>query len=74
MAEPTGEHVSRGGKEGGLTNKYHYNAASGSTVAGWSKVDNVAGEVSHDTLEGGDHFSAAQSKGNAGHPQPGSQT
>ena len=71
MAEPTGEHVTRGGKEGGLTGKYHYNAANSGPVSGWSKVDN--GAVG-DSLEGGDNFSAAQHKGNAGHPQPGAQT
>lgn len=73
MAEPTGENVVRGGKEGGL-NKYNYNAGTGASLAGWSKVDQNAGEVSHETLEGGDHFSAAQHHGNAGHPQPGTQT
>lgn len=73
MAEPTGEHVTRGGKTGGLTNKYNYSASKGGAVAGWSKVDQNAGEVG-DSLEGGDHFSAAEHKGNAGHSQPGSQT
>lgn len=71
MAEPTGEHVVRGGKTGGL-NEYNYSATSGA-VAGWSKVDDNAGAVGM-TGEGGDHFSAAQSHGNAGNPQPGSQT
>lgn len=71
MAAPSGEHVVRGGKEGGL-NEYNYDAASGSAVAGWSKVDDNAGAVG-DTGEGGDHFSAAEHYGNAGHPQPGSQ-
>lgn len=73
MAEPTGEHVVRGGKEGGLNEYPNYNAASGSAVAGWSKVDQNAGEVGR-TGENGDHFAAAQHRGNAGHPQPGSQT
>lgn len=73
MAEPTGENVVRGGKEGGLTGKYNYNAANAATVAGWSKVDGNAGAVG-DTLEGGDHFSKAEHTGNSGHPQPGSQT
>lgn len=72
MAAPSGEHVSRGGKTGGLTNKYNYSSSKDGPVAGWSKVGND-GEVSHETLEGGDHFSAAESKGNAGHPQPGDQ-
>lgn len=72
MAEPSGEHVVRGGREGGL-NEYHYSASSGGAVAGWAKVDGNAGEVGL-TGEGGDHFSAAQGRGNAGHPQPGSQT
>lgn len=73
MAEPTGEHVVRGGKEGGLNEYTSYNASAGSAVAGWSKVDGNAGEVG-DTGEGGDHFSAAMHSGNGGHPQPGSQT
>jgi hypothetical protein len=66
MAEPTGEHVVRGGKEGGL-NEYHYSASDSGPVAGWSKCDDVAGEH-------GDHFSSAEHMGNAGHPQPGDQT
>jgi hypothetical protein len=72
MAEPTGEHVVRGGKEGGL-NEYNYSASSAGDVAGWSKVDDNAGAVGA-TGEGGDHFSAAEHYGNAGHSQPGSQT
>lgn len=71
MAEPTGEHVVRGGKTGGLTNKYSYSATKDNDVAGWSKTDN--GKVG-DSLEGGDDFSAAMHTGNAGHPQPGAQT
>jgi len=71
MAEPTGEHVTRGGKTGGLTGKYNYSVSSG-TIAGWSKVDDNAGAVG-DTLEGGDHFSKAEHTGNAGNPQPGTQ-
>lgn len=74
MAAPSGENVVRGGKTGGLTDKYHYNAANGGAVAGWTKVDDTAGEVNHDNLSGGDHFSAAEHHGNDGHPQPGSQT
>lgn len=73
MAEPTGEHVVRGGKEGGLNEYTNYSASSGSGVAGWTKVDGNAGEVG-DSGESGDHFSAAMHMGNAGHPQPGSQT
>ena len=73
MAEPTGENVARGGKTGGLTNKYNYSAADGGVVAGWSKVDGNAGAVG-DTLEGGDHFAKAEHSGNAGHSQPGEQT
>jgi hypothetical protein len=72
MAEPTGENVVRGGKTGGL-NKYHYNAASGAGLAGWTKVDDNAGAVGMNG-EGGDHFAAAEHTGNAGHPQPGTQT
>lgn len=72
MADVSGEHVVRGGKEGGL-NRYHYSAAAGGPVAGWSKVDDNAGEVGMNG-EGGDHFSAAQGRGNYGHPQPGTQT
>jgi hypothetical protein len=71
MAEPTGEHVVRGGKTGGL-NRYHYSATSGGAMDGWSKVDDDAGEVGL-AAENGDHFSDAQGRGNAGHPQPGSQ-
>jgi len=71
MAEPTGEHVVRGGREGGLNEYPHY--STNGTVAGWSKCDDNAGEVGM-TGEGGDHFSAAMSRGNCGHPQPGSQT
>lgn len=73
MAEPSGEHVVRGGKEGGLNEYPNYNSASGSAVGGWSKVDGNAGAVGMNG-EGGDHFSAAEHSGNAGHPQPGSQT
>jgi hypothetical protein len=73
MAEPTGEHVVRGGKEGGLNEYPSYDAASGGPVGGWSKVDGNAGAVGM-TGEGGDHFAAAEHSGNAGHPQPGSQT
>jgi hypothetical protein len=72
MAAPSGENVVRGGKEGGL-NEYSYDAASGSPVAGWSKVDDNAGAVGM-TGENGDHFSAAEHSGNAGNAQPGSQT
>lgn len=72
MAEPTGEHVVRGGKEGGLNKYPNYNADSGSAMDGWSKVDGNAGEVG-DTGEGGDHFSAAMHRGNNGAAQPGSQ-
>lgn len=72
MAEPTGEHVVRGGRTGGL-NQYHYSATSTSTVEGWELCDDNAGEVGM-TGEGGDHFSAAMGRGNHGHPQPGSQT
>lgn len=72
MAAPSGEHVVRGGKEGGL-NQYNYSAVSDGSVAGWDSVDQNAGEVGM-TGEGGDHFSAAQSHGNAGNSQPGSQT
>lgn len=72
MAAPTGENVVRGGKEGGL-NKYSYSASSAGPLAGWAKVDGNAGAVG-DSLEGGDHFSAAEHSGNAGRPQPGSQT
>lgn len=72
MAEPTGEHVTRGGKTGGLTGKYNYSATSGD-VAGFSKTDDVAGAV--DSSGGsGDHFAKAEHQGNAGHPQPGTQT
>jgi hypothetical protein len=71
MAEPTGENVVRGGKTGGL-NQYNYSASSGGPVAGWSKVDDDAGEVGL-AAENGDHFSAAMSRGNHGHPQPGTQ-
>lgn len=71
MAEPTGEHVTRGGKTGGLTGKYNYSSSSQKDVSGWSKVD--SGAVGP-TLEGGDDFNAAQHHGNAGHPQPGDQT
>ena len=71
MAEPTGEHVVRGGKEGGL-NQYHYSAGSTSPFCGWDKLDDNAGQVGMNG-EGGDHFSAAMSRGNAGHPTPGSQ-
>lgn len=70
MAEPTGEHVVRGGKEGGL-NALHYDATSDSPVSDWSTVE--AGAVG-DSGTGGDNFSAAQHHGNAGHPQPGAQT
>jgi hypothetical protein len=70
MAEPTGEHVVRGGKEGGL-NCYHYSITAG-PIAGWSKVDDDAGQVGMNG-EGGDHFSAAMGRGNYGHPQPGTQ-
>lgn len=73
MAAPSGEHVVRGGKEGGLNEYTGYSASSGSAVAGWDKVDGNAGAVGM-TGEGGDHFSAAEHYGNAGHPQPGSQT
>jgi len=73
MAEPTGEHVTRGGKTGGLTNKYNYSASKGGAVAGWSKVDDNAGAVG-DSLTGGDHFSKAEGSGNAGAAQPGDQT
>lgn len=73
MAEPSGQNVVRGGKTGGL-NKYNYSASSGGALAGWSKVDDVAGAVSDTDLGGGDHFAKAEHQGNAGHPQPGSQT
>lgn len=66
MAAPAGGNVVRGGKTGGLTDKYHYNAADSGPIAGWSKVDDVAGE-------NGDHFSHAEGVGNHGHPQPGEQ-
>jgi hypothetical protein len=72
MAEPTGENVVRGGKEGGL-NQYHYSATSDGPVAGWSTVEANAGQVGMNG-EGGDHFSAAMGRGNAGNPTPGSQT
>lgn len=72
MAEPTGENVVRGGKEGGLS-QYHYNATSRGPFAGWDTVDANAGEVGM-TGEGGDHFSAAMGRGNHGAAQPGSQT
>jgi hypothetical protein len=72
MAEPTGEHVTRGGKTGGLTDKYSYEANKSNDVAGFSKVDDNAGEVGA-TGTGGDHFSAAMHRGNAGNPQPGTQ-
>jgi hypothetical protein len=72
MAAPSGENVVRGGKEGGLTGKYSYDASSSAPIAGWSKVDQDAGEVGK-TLENGDHFAQAEHKGNAGHPQPGDQ-
>ena len=70
MAEPTGENVVRGGKTGGL-NQYNYSITAGG-LEGWTKVDDNAGAVGM-TGEGGDHFSAAQHHGNAGHPQPGTQ-
>lgn len=73
MAAPTGENVVRGGKTGGLTNKYNYDSAKGGAVAGWSKVDDVAGQVD-DHGTNGDHFSKAEHTGNDGHSQPGSQT
>ncbi len=73
MAEPTGEHVTRGGKTGGLTNKYNYSASKGGAVAGFEKVDQNAGQVDDHGVNG-DHFSKAQSTGNDGNPQPGSQT
>lgn len=73
MAAPSGEHVVRGGKEGGLNEYPSYSASSGGAMAGWVKVDGDAGEVGM-TGEGGDHFSAAMSRGNAGASQPGSQT
>lgn len=72
MAEPTGEHVVRGGKTGGLTDKYHYSASKGNDLSGYSKVDDNAGEVGQ-TGEGGDHFNAAMGRGNAGNAQPGTQ-
>jgi len=72
MAEPSGEHVVRGGREGGL-NQYHYNAADRSSMCGWDVVDGDAGEVGL-AGENGDHFSAAMGRGNHGHSQPGSQT
>jgi hypothetical protein len=72
MAEPSGAHVVRGGKTGGL-NQYNYDAASDGPVAGWETVEDNGGAVGM-TGEGGDGFSAAMSHGNAGNPQPGSQT
>jgi hypothetical protein len=73
MAEPSGEHVVRGGKTGGITGKYNYSATKDGAVAGWDSVDANAGEVGM-TGEGGDHFSAAMGKGNAGASAPGDQT
>jgi len=70
MADVSGEHVVRGGKEGGLT-VYKYSTSG--TFCGWAKCDDNAGQVGMNG-EGGDHFSAAQGRGNYGHPQPGSQT
>lgn len=70
MAEPTGEHVVRGGRTGGL-NAYDY-TVNGS-FAGWDKCDDNAGEVG-DSGENGDHFSAAMRRGNHGAAQPGDQT
>jgi hypothetical protein len=67
MAAPSGEHVVRGGKTGGLTDMYNYSASDSGAVAGWNKCDDEAGEH-------GDHFSHAEHTGNAGHPQPGDQT
>lgn len=72
MAEPSGEHVVRGGKEGGL-NYYHYSATSDSPMSGWACLEDNAGQVGMNG-EGGDHFSGAMSRGNAGHPQAKSQT
>ena len=66
MAEPTGEHVVRGGKAGGL-NQYNYDATSQGNFAGWSSVDANAGAVGM-TGEGGDHFSAAMEKGASSNP------
>lgn len=70
MAEPTGEHVVRGGREGGL-NVYDYSATSSGNFHGWFK-DSGDGAVG-DSGDNGDHFSAAMHRGNAGHPQPGGQ-
>lgn len=71
MAEPSGEHVVRGGKEGGL-NYYKYSATSDGPVCGWSTVEDNAGQVDSNG-ENGDHFSAAMGRGNYGHPQPNGQ-
>lgn len=72
MAEPTGEHVVRGGKEGGL-NVYSYDATSTSPMCGWDTVEDQSGAVGM-TGEGGDKFSAAMQYGNHGHSAPGAQT
>ena len=69
MAEPTGEHVERGGKTGGL-NAMHYDATSSAPVAGYVKLDDRAGTVGSDHMGHG-HFSDADSHGaGANHPGP----
>lgn len=54
MAAPTGENVVRGGMTGGL-NEYDYDASDSGPVAGWSKLDDVAGDA-YPSGTGGAHF------------------
>ncbi len=57
MAAPSGEHVVRGGRDGGLTDKYHYDATSDAPVAGFVKLSGNAGDVSLSTGQvDGSHF------------------
>ena len=71
MAEPTGEHVVRGGKEGGL-NQYNYDPCNEAPFAGWASVEENSGAVGM-TGDGGDGFAAAMKRGNGGHPQSSAQ-
>lgn len=71
MAAVSGEHVIRPGAEGAPHPDGSYDATSGGPVAGFSKVDDVAGQIGPDGVGHG-HFE--QNAGGGGSAGPWKQT